>query len=141
MYCTQTQLVDRYGTKMLTDLTDRAVPRSGAIDAAVVTRAITDAGAEIDGYLATRYALPLAVIPPIINDLAQRVAIYKLHVVNVSQKIADDYKLALASLSNISKGVIKLDVAGTEPAASTANSVFVQQGGTRLTHDSLKGFG
>lgn len=141
MYCTQTQLVDRYGTKMLTDLTDRAVPRSGAIDAAVVTRAITDAGAEIDGYLATRYALPLSSVPQTITDIAQRITIYKLHVVNVSQKIADDYKLALASLSNISKGVIKLDVAGTEPAASTANSVFVQQGGTRLTHDSLKGFG
>lgn len=141
MYCTQANLVDRFGTKMLLDLTDRAVPKSGVIDAAVVTKAITDAGAEIDGYLAARYALPLAATPDVITDLAQRIAIYKLHVVNVSAKIADDYKLALAALSNISKGVIKLDVAGIEPAASSANGVYVQQGGTRLTHESMKGFG
>lgn len=141
MYCTQANLVDRFGTKMLLDLTDRAVPKSGVIDAAVVTKAITDAGAEIDGYLAARYALPLAATPSFVNDLAMRLAIYKLHVSTVSDKIAEDHKLALRALDNISRGIMKLDLAGVEPAASSGSEVFVSSPSTRLTHESMKGFG
>lgn len=141
MYCSQDDLEKRYGTKMLVDLTDRAMPRAGVADAAVITRAITDAGAEIDGYLAVRYALPLAATPAFVNDLAMRLAIYKLHASVVPEKIKDDYTLALRSLRDISAGVMKLDLAGAEPAVNTANEITITSGSTRLTHDTMKGFG
>lgn len=141
MYCSQTDLEQRYSVKMLTDLTDRAFPRSNVIDSAVVDRAIADASAEIDGYLAVRYALPLAATPAFVNDLAMRMAIYKLHAASVSEKIKDDYTLALRSLRDISSGIMKLDLAGAEPVASTGNEVIFSSPAPRLSHDSLKGFG
>jgi len=141
VYCSQSDLETRYSSKMLLDLTDRAVPRSGEVDAAVVTRAITDAGAEIDGYLMVRYQLPLASTPAFVNDLAMRLAIYKLHAQIVPDKIRDDYNLALRSLRDISNGVMKLDLAGVEPAASTGSEVLVSSPATRLSHDNLKSFG
>lgn len=141
MYCSQADLETRYGTKMLTDLTDRAMPRAGAIDAAVVTRAISDAGAEIDVYLAVRYQLPLTATPAFVNDICMRMAIYKLHTNVVPDKINRDYDLALRSLRDISAGTSKLDLAGVEPAAASSGGVAFDGPGNRITHESLKGFG
>ncbi len=141
MYCSQSDLEQRYGAKMLTDLTDRAMPRAGTIDGTVVTRAITDASAEIDGYLAVRYQLPLSATPAFVNDVCMRMAIYKLHTNVVPDKINRDYDLALRSLRDISAGTMKLDLAGVEPAAASSGGVAFDSPGSRITHDQLKGFG
>ena len=50
-YASQADLVGRYGESMLVDLTDRAEPPAGEIDAGVVTRALEDTDAAINGYL------------------------------------------------------------------------------------------
>ncbi|MBL4757578.1 MAG: DUF1320 family protein, partial [Rhizobiales bacterium] len=44
-YATQAQLLDRYGTRMLISLTDRAKPATGVIDTSVVDRALADTDA------------------------------------------------------------------------------------------------
>ncbi len=121
LYVSQAQLVDRYGNKMLLDLTDRATPRSNVIDAAVVTRAITDAGALIDGYLAGRYQLPLVSIPALLLPVASAIAIYFLHGQMTTEKIRLDYQDAVKTLSSIAAGSVRLDVAGTEPAANSSS--------------------
>lgn len=139
-YCTQAQLDDRYGTKMLLDLTDRAVPKAGVVDADVVNRALADADAEIDGYLAVRYALPLASTPPLLTDIALRVSIYKLHAKVMQEKIKDDYQLARADLLRIAKGDIVLQVAGVQPAAGGSADVRVTDADRTMTVDNMKGF-
>ena len=53
-YATLDQLTDRYTERLLRQLTDRAAPPAGAIDAEVVDRALADTDAVIDGYLAGR---------------------------------------------------------------------------------------
>ncbi|NNG05319.1 MAG: DUF1320 domain-containing protein, partial [Inquilinus sp.] len=78
-YATQAQLVERYGTVRLVELTDRAEPPAGAIDAAVIDRALADADALIDGYVAARYDLPLPAVPDLLRDLALSIVFYKLH--------------------------------------------------------------
>jgi phage gp36-like protein len=120
-YVTQAQLVDRFGNKMLLDLTDRATPRANVIDAAVVTRAITDAGALIDGYLKGRYQLPLASTPALLLPVASAIAIYLLHGQLTTEKIRLDYQDAIKTLYSLSMGTIRLDVAGAEPAANQAS--------------------
>ncbi len=119
-YVSQAQLVDRFGDAMLRQLTSRTVP-SGAIDAAVVTRAITDAGATIDGYLAGRYQLPLPSVPALLVPVASAIAIYLLHGQLTTEKIRLDYQDALKALSNIASGTIRLDVAGAEPAGNQSS--------------------
>lgn len=139
-YTSQDDLVARYGTDMLIDLTDRAAPPAGAIDAAVVTRALADTDAMIDGYLKGRYKLPLDATPPALRDLAEVIAIYKLHRDTAADKIRQDYSDALKTLMQISTGVIRLDVAGVEPEASGASGVRTTDRCRPLTEKSMKGY-
>jgi phage gp36-like protein len=139
-YASQADLVDRYGTDMLVDLTDRATPPAGAIDAAVVERALNDTDAQIDGYLLGRYLLPLATTPVVLRDIAQAMAIYKLHRDTVADKIAADYKSALDTLKQVASGAIRLNVAGAEPASSGASGVRTTDRERDMTPGNLRGF-
>ena len=139
-YTTTAELSDRYGQRMLVQLTDRASPPVGAIDQAVIDREIANAGAVIDGYLAGRYALPLAETPPLLADLAQAIAIYKLHPATPEAKIKDDYDTALRQLQAIASGMIKLAVAGIEAAGSGSAGVEVVDRERPFTPENLVGF-
>ncbi len=141
MYTTLAELTDRYGAHMLVSLTDRAAMATGLIDTTVVDRALVDADAMIDGYLAVRYALPLSSVPTLVADLAQAIAIYKLHVTSPDPKIKDDYDGALRSLRDISNGALRLSVAGIEPdTAATGSGVAVSDRERVLTTDTMGGF-
>lgn len=124
-YATQTQLTQRFGAAMLVNLTDRAEVATGAIDTAVIDRALADTDAMIDGYLAPRYILPLAAIPPLLADVAMQIAIYKLHVTEPDPKISKDYDNALRMLRDIGTGAVRISAAGVEPAGASANGVVV----------------
>jgi phage gp36-like protein len=139
-YASQSDLVERFGESMLIDLTDRADPPAGVIDAGVVSKALDDADAMIDGYLLGRYALPLPTTPNLLNDLAKAIAVYKLHRDAVSEKIAADYKNAEKMLALIADGTIRLNVAGVEPASSGASGVRTTDRERPLTPENMKGF-
>ena len=139
-YVTADQMTDRYGADLLLQLADRDTPPSGLIDSSVMARALADTDAVIDSYLAGRYVLPLATTPPLLTDLAAAIAIYKLHIVSPEGKIADDYKDAVASLTRIANGVMRLPVAGIEPAGSSAAGVEVIDRDRDMTPENLRGF-
>ena len=133
-YATLQQLIDRYGERMLVRLTDRGESANLQIDGDTVDRALADADALIDGYLGGRYALPLVV------DIAQRLAIWNLHTSTTDEKVAADYKAALATLRDISTGAVRLPVAGVEPASSGASGVQVTDRERPFTAENMKGF-
>ena len=139
-YATLDQLQDRYGERMLIQLTDRATPPAGAIDTDVTDRALADAGALIDGYLKGRYRLPLASVPPLVTDLALKVAIYNLHGAVVAEKVARDYQDALKLLREIAAGIVRLDVEGAEPEASGSSGVRTNEPERPLSNAAMKGF-
>lgn len=139
-YATQDQLTDRFGEKMVRQLTDRATPPAGAIDADVVARALADTDAVIDGYLAGRYALPLVATPDLVVDLALAIAIYKLHLSTAPDLIVNNYKDAIATLNRIGTGVVRLPVAGVEPESSGASGVETTDRERPFTELNLKGF-
>ncbi|GEC14289.1 gp436 family protein [Nitrobacter winogradskyi] len=139
-YTSQADLVERFGARMLLDLTDRATPPAGEIDAGVVTRALEDTDAAINGFLLGRYRLPLPSTPPMLRDIAQAVAIYKMHRDVVSEKIRLDYLDAMKLLGQIGTGAVRLDIAGVEPASSGASGVQTIDRERELTPESLKGF-
>lgn len=143
-YCTIAQLSDRYSERFLLELSDRALTVSDdpAIDAAMFERAIADASAEIDGYLLGRYRLPIDNPPPLLVDLAQRMAIYKAHATMVPEKIRDDYKDALKTLALIANATIRL--AGVDGAEADGSGL---SGGVQMTEperpmtvQSMKGY-
>jgi phage gp36-like protein len=140
-YATQTGLVDRYGEAMLIALTDRAAIPTGFVDAGVVSRALAEADALIDGYLAGRYALPLSAVPPVLVPLAEAIAIYSLHITEPEAKIRADYEAAIKRLAEIARGTIILkDAAGVEPAAPGTAGVQITDRERAFTPDTMTGF-
>lgn len=139
-YCTIDQLEDRYGRSMLLQLSDRGDTVPTDPDADLFARAIADADALIDGYLAARYALPLASTPALVTDLSQMISIYKAHGQNAPEKITRDHDQALRTLRDIANGSLKLDVAGVEPAGAGQAEVTTNEAERPFTTDKMKGF-
>lgn len=139
-YATEQQLVDRFGEGRIIALTDRGVVPMGVIDTAVLARALADSDAMIDGYLAGRYALPLASTPPLVADIAQAIALWKLHTTEPEAKVKADYDAAVRTLREIAQGIVQLSVAGLEPAASGNSGVQITDRTREFTADNMRGF-
>lgn len=139
-YSTLQQLKDRFGQRMLVDLTDRGEAAMGEIDTDVVDRVIADTDALIDGYLGARYALPVESVPPILTELALSIAIYKLHTSDPDPKITRDHDGAIRALEKISTGSIRLSIAGVEASGTGASGARVTDRDRPLQADKMTGF-
>lgn len=135
-YVTQADLERRFGTTELAQLTDRSA--GTMIDADVVAQAIADAAARIDGYLAARYALPLAVVPPALALVAADIARYLLWGDRASEQVRKRYDDAVATLRAVAAGTFRVDgaaplvtAAGGNNAAFTAPSRSLAFSGRR----------
>jgi phage gp36-like protein len=126
-YATTADLVARFGESELIQLTDRL--GDGVLDAAVVSQALADADAVINGFLAGRYTLPLSPVPAILVgyacDLA-RERLYKDAAPEIVIKRADDARkfLALAGQGKISLGAQPEPASVGGPAHSTPGRTF-----------------
>ena len=122
-YCTQQDLIDRFGEAELIQLTDRN--QLGLIDGQVTDRAIGDASAEIDGYLAGRYDLPLMETPQTLVRMACDVARYYLFDDRAPEQIKTRYDNAIRYLNAVAKGDINIGVsaAGDAPAADNGATI------------------
>lgn len=138
-YATLQNLTDRYGESMLIAITDRGDAATGEIDQAVVSRALADTDAMINGFLRA-YRLPLTLVPPMLVDLAQVIAIYKLHRFEPDPKIRDDYKDALRLLDRIADGTVRLPIEGGEPAGAGGTGIMITDRERPLTEANMKGF-
>ena len=115
-YASIDDLINRYGEDELVQLTDRA--GAGVIDAAVAQRALADAEAEIDGYLAARYRLPLPTVPPLLVRIACDIAVYRLLSLRRMGDIEDArsrYEDARRLLEALAKGLVALGLPANLP--------------------------
>jgi phage gp36-like protein len=117
-YATQTDMVDRFGETEMAQRTDRT--NGTNIDAVVLGRALADAEAEIDGYLATRYSLPLASVPVVLTRLAADMARYNLYDDGVPTTVRQRYEDAVSLLKRMSSGDVQL--AGITPVPAVGGS-------------------
>ncbi len=139
-YATQQDLIGRIGEDALIDLTDRADPPTGAIDATVVDEALGDADAIIDGHIRVRYALPLAETPPLLKRLAVDIAIYALHRFDVPELVAGRHSAAIDTLKGLAAGRVELPVADGSEAPAAPTEAVVQAPPRRLDRGSLEGY-
>ena len=139
-YATLDDLKKRFGNALLVRLTDRAEVPTGVIDEGVVEEALADTDAVIDGYLEAKYALPVSEVPTQLKDLGKAIAIYKLHVEMVGEKITKDYENALRMLREIAHGDIRLTIAGKVAANNGASGVRTTDRKRPFTNENLKGF-
>ncbi len=138
-YATQSDLTDRFGAVELAQVTDRV--NGTVIDTTVLGRALNDADAEIDSYLATRYALPLASTPVVVLRLASDIARYRLYDDAAPNQVRVRYDDAVSLLKRIASGDVQL--AGSTllaPAVGTGHgNAVATKTPTRVFDDCLLG--
>ena len=109
----------------------------------IVESAIADAEAEIDGYLAKRYPVPLSVVPQAISKFAKDIAVYNLYSrigIDESDKeknYLNRYRAAVDFLKLVAEGKVELGVNSTKAAAKTG---FAVKSNNRLfSRSSMRG--
>lgn len=136
MYASVADLVERFGEIEIVELTDRA--HAGVIDQAVAEQALADASAEIDGYLAARYRLPVTNVPNLLSLLATDVARYRLQRGVSTEQARQRYEDAVAMLRRIAKGEINLGL--TTPPPTKGAPVVIQGRPRTFDDDTLRGY-
>ena len=119
-YATPAQLATRYGHDRLVEITDRDA--NGVADDPMIAQALADAladaEAEIDGYLAARYRLPLPTVPPLLARIACDIAVYRLLSLRRMGDIEDArvrYEDARRLLEALAKGLVALGLPADLP--------------------------
>ncbi|MCG3130181.1 MAG: hypothetical protein FLDDKLPJ_00930 [Phycisphaerae bacterium] len=141
-YAAKQDLIDRYGNGEIVQLADRTNVPPTTIDDTIVNRALEDADATINGYLAARYTLPLSSVPPLVKRLACEIARYHLYEEAAPERVQRAYEAAIKLLQDISKGVasLGLDAAGTDPVPSTGGEPVFTDTERTFTRDTLADF-
>ena len=129
-YATESDLVERFGFDELAQRTNRVDGLS--IDSVVLGRALLDADAEIDGYLATRYTLPLASTPAVLVRLSADLARYQLCGDKVPDSVRQRYVDAVAVLKRLATGEVQLAGITAVPAAGGAGNAVAARTAARV---------
>jgi len=137
-YCTKQDLIDRFGYDELINLTDRR--NTGVIDDTVLSQAIADASAEMDGYLASRYSLPLITVPQALKPLCCDIARYKLYDEQASEQVTKRFDAAIKFLFSVSKGEISLGVDSLGSKAISTDLAQMQSAGSVFSRKKSQGF-
>jgi phage gp36-like protein len=134
-YATQQNLVDRFGQQEITELTDRA--NAGAIDAAVVAKALADADGEINGYLSSRYTLPITPVPTVLERWACEIARYYLYEDRVTEQVKRRYDDVINSLKAVARGTMSLGPDADGDAVATLGGPQTSAPDRIFTQDTL----
>ncbi|AYA68586.1 DUF1320 domain-containing protein [Acinetobacter sp. WCHA55] len=99
MYATEADLKTRFGAQVIEEL---KLGREGGADPVdVVQVALQDAEEEINGYIGSRYSLPLASVPSNLKRIACDIARYRLYTEDPLEHITKLYDDAIAFLKRV----------------------------------------
>lgn len=120
-YATRTDLEERYGVAELEQ-------RESMLPAGAVERALADADAEVDGYVAGGYTVPLAPAPSNIVRIAAALARYRLLGDAASEQARADYDDAIRFLRDVQSGRARLMSAAPLAEGAPAATITVING-------------
>lgn len=120
-YATRTDLEERYGVAELEQ-------RESMLPAGAVERALVDADAEVDGYVAGAYAVPLSPVPSNIVRIAAALARYRLLGDAASEQARADYDDAIRFLRDVQSGRARLMSAAPIAEGAPAATIAVTNG-------------
>lgn len=122
-YAALPDLIERAGEIEILEVADR--DDDGIADASVVEAALIHADNIVDGYIASKYRLPLTAVPDLVRTWAVSIARYHLHRYGAPEYVAQDYKDAIAALKDVAAGRITLPPSETgEVPGSDGGSVL-----------------
>ncbi|MBK0062388.1 MULTISPECIES: gp436 family protein [unclassified Acinetobacter] len=117
-YVTAEAMINKFGETEIIELTS-SNGFSLEINYDKLQLAIDAANSEIDGYLASRYQLPLSQVPPFLVSIGCDMAHFHASVGDTQEtsRTRTRYEIAIKNLINISKGLVAL---GGKPAGESA---------------------
>ncbi len=127
------------GDEYIEDAEEREVKIGPIID-----EAIEDADGEIDGYLAKRYAVPIAPAPKVLNKFAKDIAIYNLysrHGIDESsaeKNYLNRYNAAVKFLTLVAEGKVSIGAQADDPATAAATGFTVQSNPRLFSRDGMR---
>ncbi|TYP84732.1 MULTISPECIES: gp436 family protein [Nitrosomonas] len=153
-YATATHLLDQFGAEEIAQRADRGTPRlvtAGMLQTAaengdlngytqaeqdatfaalaVVNNRLLDADSVINGYLATRYTLPLSTVPRMVMLIACNLVRHALYDDQAPELIQERYRLAIRQLESLAKGQVNIgvDISGNKPTVNDAAQMSATQ--------------
>ncbi len=139
-YATLEDLIERAGAAEIRQIADR--DRDGTPDPDVIDAALSDADNLIDGYVSTKYTLPLPSVPDIVNTWAVSIARYVLHRNGAPEHVRQDYKDAVAALKDVAAGKLALPFPSGEDQPGVASGQVKARHPDRVfTPQKLRGWG
>jgi phage gp36-like protein len=130
IYAAQADMVARFGERELVELTDTGDVRTGEINAAILAQALADADATINGYIGSRYQLPLATVPQLLVVIACDIARYRLMSDRPTDEVRQRREDAVSWLDKIAQGkyTLGLDAGNNETPEGDDGPQVVQSG-------------
>lgn len=111
----------------------------------IIDAAVADADAEIDGYLAKRYAVPFAPVPRVLNKFSKDIAVYNLFSRIGIDESSDQktylnrYNAAIKFLTLVAEGKVSIGAEADDPATAAATGFSVQSNPRLFSRESMKG--
>ena len=113
----------------------------------IIDRAIADADAEIDGYLAKRYKVPFDPVPRVLNKFSKDIAIYNLYSrIGIDESEAEKnylnrYNAAVKFLTLVAEGKVNIGTGedGDDPASAAATGFAARSNPRLFSRNSMKG--
>ncbi|EHS8055120.1 DUF1320 family protein [Salmonella enterica subsp. enterica] len=137
-YATSDDLDARYGADVISRISDK--DNTGERQSAAIDGALEDADVLINSYLDGRYALPLTVVPRLLQIIALKIARYNLEESCATERAAADYKDATKLLEKIAAGDVSLGLSQDDKRPDGGLVVDVESGGRVWSRDKSKGF-
>jgi len=130
-YSTSADMAARYPNRDLVQLTNED-PTQVIVNTAPIEQALADASAEIDGYLESRFTLPLTDPPAVLNRVACDIAMYRLQSLRPIHDMGDArkrYDDAVVLLMRVARGEVTLGLAADNLETPQAPEAVVTQAG------------
>ena len=139
MYATTADLIQRFGQDEIEVLAPTA--NVEAIDAAKVETAITDASAEMNSYLASKYNVPVQDQSNVLIAVCCDLTRYHLCTIQPTDEVTQRYQQRIAWLRDISLGRAHLNqISQTPSSGKLAVSISRTSADRLFNQDTLKGF-
>lgn len=113
--------------------------------APIIEGAIADADAEIDGYLAKRYAVPISPAPRVLNKFSKDIAIYNLYSRlgidegTEEKNYLNRYNAAVKFLTLVAEGKVSIGAETEDPASAAATGFSVKSNPRIFSRGSMRG--
>jgi len=130
-YITEAQFEARFGEREFADLT---------ANGASYAQAENDSASLIDGYLSTRYTLPLVSVPAMVTSWAGDITRFRLWDDHAPEEVRRRYEDAISQLKQLADGRINLPPGSDGVPVASGGDVGYFSNTRVFTECSLKGF-